>query len=299
MSISDKLKEMAKNLESTNSEVIVLAETNETCMEKVAEACVKAAHILKECADQISLLEGHKLSVGETKQLLKSLAATPFGGNVLSVELFDGVEKFAETMGDAGELLNKLGGIELPEDVMISVGVIAGQEGIDAVVKLAGVYDASEDKTLNKVASVLDELLLTVAANPDDYRKIKEAQRKQIDEIKQKYVDVKDKLHEVWGVEDAKKSIEKGEYMKESRPLQEALSQRACPDHQNPMIRLGDGIYQCPLDKKVYNWQEGFKTEKGKSVPGGSVSEQTKLNLTHGRTEFDGREERLSEHGLK
>lgn len=301
MSISNKLMEMAKTLESKDNDALVLAETNEVYMTAVANACVKAANILKECADQMSIIEGHKLTINEGKQLLNALAATTFGNNVLSIELFDGAEKFGEAIGDSVELLNKLGNIEFPEDITVRVLIVAGQEGLDGVVKLAHVFDRLEDKGMNKIAEVLDELLLTVAADPNEYKKIKEAQKKQIDEIKKKYVDVKNKLHEVWGVENAKKKIDESVYTKKSRPLESPLSMRTCPNHPGAQIqRLSDEMFQCSLGREILDYKNGFTTEKGKVVPGGSVDHQTDVGMhSPAREMFNNREEHLSEMGVK
>lgn len=55
-----------------------------------------------------------------------------------------------------------------------------------------------------------------------------------------------------------------------------ALSTRHCPDHMGSQLsRVGEGIYQCSLDGKVYNWEMGFKDYQGNEHPGGSVAGQT------------------------
>src|SRR5579885_3551772 len=182
MRIADMLIAIASWLESKDNEALLLAEYNELCMEKTAEACINAANILKEAANQIDLMEGQrKLSIAETKQLLASLSATSFGKNILKCDLFDGEDKFVEAIGTASELLNKLNTNELPEDIESTISVMAGQSGIEEIGKLANVYDVSEDKGLQKVASVMDELLLTIAADPGWAKNFKEAQKKQME----------------------------------------------------------------------------------------------------------------------
>jgi hypothetical protein len=55
------------------------------------------------------------------------------------------------------------------------------------------------------------------------------------------------------------------------------LSTRYCPDHPGAQFaRIADCVYQCELDKKMYNFKEGFETMKGNKIPGGTVSEQTR-----------------------
>jgi len=51
---------------------------------------------------------------------------------------------------------------------------------------------------------------------------------------------------------------------------------RYCPDHPgHQFYRISDRTFQCPIDGKVYSFIDGFKTEDGKVIPGGSLSEQT------------------------
>ena len=67
------------------------------------------------------------------------------------------------------------------------------------------------------------------------------------------------------------------EYLnKTKRPLESPLSTRYCPDHPGTsVIRVGEDTYQCPLDKNVYNYNEGYTLMTGTKVPGGNVEEQT------------------------
>lgn len=54
------------------------------------------------------------------------------------------------------------------------------------------------------------------------------------------------------------------------------LKTRYCPDHNGVQTqRIGESVYQCPLDKKVYNYETGYTNYKGEHIPGGSVSHQT------------------------
>lgn len=57
-----------------------------------------------------------------------------------------------------------------------------------------------------------------------------------------------------------------------------SLSTRYSPDRVGVQARrISDGVYQDPITRKNYNWNEGFKTEDGKEFFGGNVSHQTKL----------------------
>tara|TARA_A100001011_G_scaffold398129_1_gene501476 strand:- start:2570 stop:3301 length:732 start_codon:yes stop_codon:yes gene_type:complete len=56
------------------------------------------------------------------------------------------------------------------------------------------------------------------------------------------------------------------------------LSTRYSPDRVGVQARrVGDGIYQDPYTNKVYDYNEGFKTEDGRGFPGGSAAFQTDL----------------------
>lgn len=54
------------------------------------------------------------------------------------------------------------------------------------------------------------------------------------------------------------------------------LSSRYCPDHRGAqMARVGDRIFQCPVDRKTYNFENGYTNYQGQRVPGGSIAGQT------------------------
>ena len=57
-----------------------------------------------------------------------------------------------------------------------------------------------------------------------------------------------------------------------------SLSTRYSPDRVGVQSRrLSDGVYQDPITNKIYDWNEGFKTEDGESFSGGGVSLQTDI----------------------
>jgi hypothetical protein len=62
------------------------------------------------------------------------------------------------------------------------------------------------------------------------------------------------------------------------RPHDRSLSTRYSPDRVGVQARrIADGVYQDPYTNKLYNWNDGFKTEDGQSFGGGSVQLQTDL----------------------
>ena len=57
-----------------------------------------------------------------------------------------------------------------------------------------------------------------------------------------------------------------------------SLSTRYSPDRVGVQARrVSDGVYQDPYTNKVYDYNEGFKTETGDVIPGGTVDNQTKI----------------------
>src|ERR1035437_2631015 len=100
MRIAELLNAMASWLESPNNEALLLAESDEQCMQVVVESCVLAAALLKKAADEV-----------------------------------DSIEPPAES--------------------------IITSESIAETAALASALDSSDDPQLKKMASVLDELLLT------------------------------------------------------------------------------------------------------------------------------------------
>jgi hypothetical protein len=56
------------------------------------------------------------------------------------------------------------------------------------------------------------------------------------------------------------------------------LSTRYSPDRVGVQAqRIADGVYQDPYTNKIYDYNEGFKTEDGRSFPGGGASLQSSL----------------------
>ncbi len=167
-------------------------------------------------------------------------------------------------------------------------------EQIDEMAALATEFDNSEDELLQKQASVLDAILTTISRPRGLKAAANAAEDKKIEALKKEYSKTKEKLDEMNKVSETIKAIEKSPAYKQYRPLEEGLSSRTCPDHPGElMARVGEHEYQCQLDKKIYNWETGFKTLKGNSVPGGSVDEQTKMQ-TETHQMFNTRDDRLN-----
>ena len=153
-------------------------------------------------------------------------------------------------------------------------------EKLETIAALAQALDDSDDEFLQKQASVLDEILLTIAHPKHVLAEFKAKEYDRLEELKKKYKNQPEREdNEKYAVE-AKKELEKNEYYKEYKPLEAALSTRTCPDHPGAQIaRVGEHVWQCAMDNKVYDYETGFTTLSGNKVPGGGVEYQTKEYL--------------------
>ena len=184
-------------------------------------------------------------------------------------------------------------------DKLVETGKSVKQDSLSAVAEMATLFDASGNKTLKRQAAAIDELLFTVAASKSQVAALKAAQDKEVAKLKSQQKDlysfVKKEHDKQNKVEDAKKSME--DKVKQYQPLEAPLMTRTCPDHPGAqMARIGEGTYQCSLDKGVYNYESGFTTMKGSKIPGTSVLNQS---MGHDRpnefVSFDSRESRLNQ----
>lgn len=175
---------------------------------------------------------------------------------------------------------------------------------IDDIAALASEFADSDNEVFVRTASVLDQILLSIGTPSDAVAKYKAAQLAELDKLREKYKH-QEEDRELKKKEDSSKDLNTKAYVdsidksiKEYRPLEASLSTRTCPDHPGAQVtRIADGVIQCELDKKIYNYNEGFTTMRGSLVPGGNVSLQTK-NLSENavpRMFFDTRETKLKQ----
>lgn len=178
--------------------------------------------------------------------------------------------------------------VEPPEESKIT------PEALEDLANLASAFDASGDPALKKQASVLDELLLSIAAPPNAVIQRQDLMDARTDEIKKKYENPSKELAEVNKIADSEKAIDKSGLTKEYKILEAPLSTRYCPDHPGVQIaRVGEHMWQCELDKKSYNFETGFELNNGAKVPGGEVNQQTQAVSIPYHAIFDTREGRL------
>lgn len=138
-------------------------------------------------------------------------------------------------------------------------------DSIETLAEVANALDASNDENLKKSASELDKILKLFAAD---------------DSVK-KNLNVNEKLHELNKTSDTAKKLKESNVYKDYFILEAPLSTRYCPDHTGvPVSRIGNHVWQCNLDKKVYDYDAGFTLANGDKVPGGSVSGQSAFDNT-------------------
>lgn len=244
----------------------------------------------------------------ELKEVIKKLATDLSDRNhealVLadesgSVELLNDVARALTTAATTFQDLFK--NLEYYETKKSESGITF--EKLDEMVALANAWDESGDPLLISQASVIDEVLLTIGAQKSVVADAKRAFDTEIEKIRAKqpvgkdpYKIVKEEHDKNNEVEEAKKLI--ADAVKQYRPLESGLNTRTCHDHPGAqMARIGDGIYQCSLDKGIYNYQSGFTTMKGNKIPGGDVANQTQslYDRPNEFTSFDSRESRLNQ----
>lgn len=232
------------------------------------------------------------MRIAEMLQAIASWLEDPNNEAFLIAEYDDKcLQVVAESCVEAATLLRKAADtvdlIEPEQESQIT------PESIETLAEIAKTFDESGDPGLMAQASVIDELLLTIATPPNYLSEKKAADEKRLESLKDKYDNVSKTLKEQNKISEAEKAIEASK-MTEATILEGALSTRTCPDHPGAqMARKGDYQWQCEIDKKTYNYQTGFQMENGMKVPGGDVANQTKMETPESHAIFDTRESRL------
>lgn len=232
-------------------------------------------------------------------ELIKAYAAdleNPDNEAVLLSEDDDTVMSIvAEAMVKAAEILNKAA--EQIEEFEPATESLVTIERIEEMAALAQAFDESGDELLQKQASVIDEILLTIAAPKDVKTVSAEREGQRIEELKKKYHEARDQIHKQDKTVEALKAVKDSQFYKEYKPLQAPLSSRYCPDHSGVQIqRIGEHTYQCEMDKKIYNYETGYTLLSGDKVPGGSVDLQTPPSVVEPNAQFDTRDSRLGNY---
>jgi hypothetical protein len=187
---------------------------------------------------------------------------------------------------------------EVVENIEPPVESVITPESIESLSDLAATFDLSGDEELKKQASVIDELLLTIAAPKLAERK--DLLNDRLEQLKKNYQAPKEIIDEMNSVSQSLKAIDKSKMTKNVEIHQSPLSTRYCPDHPGTSTyRTGEHLVQCPLDHKIYSFEQGYTLQDGTRVPGGDVSLQTANQIStpyHNHSIFDTREGRLGQN---
>lgn len=253
---SKLLEKLADHMTNPDSEILLAAEHDQDVLNIVSFSLAKCAEVLRETAHDILKLEGHDFD-GEALEEM-ALVASELDGDV-------DFSKYSNSIDNVLDLLGK-------KESDISAD-------LENIVNLAAAFDESGDPELGKKASVLDEILLTIGAPKGENYTFKAAEEAELTKLREKYRADSSKFYGV-GKERTDKIADESnkviqEKVKQYKPNEHALSSRYCPDHASvSVIRIADHTVQCPLDKKIYNYDSGYKLEDGSVIPGSSVSQQ-------------------------
>lgn len=152
------------------------------------------------------------------------------------------------------------------------------EEKLEEIAAVAEAFAESDDELLQKQASVLDDLLITLGSPQNAYLFSLADKDDRIEQLKKKYKDTLEEQHKSNKISEAVKAIEDSPVYKEYRTNEQPLSTRYCPIHAGVSLqRVGEGVFSCSLDGKTFDFADGFDAVNGK-VPGGSVSNQTKFD---------------------
>ncbi|MFA5758768.1 MAG: hypothetical protein WC942_05335 [Clostridia bacterium] len=186
-------------------------------------------------------------------------------------------EKVATAVAAASTLLE-----EVADDIDQNASLEITPKQLDELAALASAFDVSEDPFLKKQASVLDELLVTLGSSKhalaqvskeDELNRIRAERRKARGE---EAYEAPRKAHaELSKSKEIAKAVE--QQVKRYIPLEAPLQTRYPPDRPGGQLaRIADGVYQDLLTGIIYDYKQGYKTQKGNEIPGGSVENQTR-----------------------
>ena len=188
-------------------------------------------------------------------------------------------EKVATAIAAASTLLENVA-----DDMDQNAELNITPEQLDEMAAIASAFDESGDPLLQKQASVLDEILLSIAApknaalqarkvTEDEINRLREERRRARGE--EAYIKPKEELHDMWNTAAQAKAVE--QQVKRYVPLEAPLQTRYPPDRPGgQMTRITDHVYQDIVTGIIYDFKVGYTTQKGNKVPGGSVENQTR-----------------------
>lgn len=186
------------------------------------------------------------------------------------------LDKVASAIAAASSLLEEVAGDMESSSEGITV------EHLDELAALASELDKSDNPLLKKKASVLDELLLSIGSSKQAYSKkttedevnrLRDEKRKQ--SLKDCYETPRETHSDMHDAKNQAKAVE--QQIKRYMPLEAPLQTRYPPDRPGgQMTRITDHVYQDIETGIIYDFKNGYKTQKGNEIPGGAVENQTR-----------------------
>ena len=188
-------------------------------------------------------------------------------------------EKVASAIAAASTLLTSVA-----DDIDKNASFKLTPQQLDEMAALASAFDESADPLLKKQASVLDEILLSIAAPRNAGETFRKVQDEEIARLRtehrrargeEAYIQPKKEHHDMWNSAAQAKAVE--QQVKHYIPMEAPLQTRYPPDRPGgQMTRISDGVYQDIETGIIYDYKAGYTTQKGNKVPGGSVENQTR-----------------------
>lgn len=188
-------------------------------------------------------------------------------------------EKVATAIAAASTLLEGVA-----DDMDNNASFSFTENQLDEIAALASAFDESDDPLLKKQASVLDELLLSIASPKNAIAQVRKVTEDEINRLREErrrsrreeaYEKPREAHADMNNAKEQAKAVEQD--VKRYMPLEAPLQTRYPPDRPGgQMTRITDHVYQDIATGKIYDFKNGYTTEKGNKIPGGSVENQTR-----------------------
>ena len=170
----------------------------------------------------------------------------------------------------------------------------------EKIVEAANELDKEDDNKFKKVANLLDDILsyktilFSKASRSDELERLQKEYSSKEREHDYRYA--KEELDKMNKSEQTEKAFK--DQVKQYRPLESSLSTRYDPEYPGVMlIRISDNVYQSSMTGKVYDYYNGYTTNKGNKIPGSSVDRQIPdWNGAPSGFMFDTRDGRISRY---
>ena len=215
------------------------------------------------------LVPNSEMDINYAKHIAEKLSNAVFALNDLKDCGFEGFvgEDISAAKHAINEVFTKL--IPLCKASNISAEVKLQREGSDhsnVFKKLAEIADTLDASGAVEEANMIDEFITANAAK-DDKKDPYDSKQHHSEQIREPKRDQERKDR------DGHKNHHVHTYQETGAA---ALQTRYCPEHIGDMLgRVGDGVFQCPRDGAIYNFETGWTDYNGVKHPGGSVAGQT------------------------